>query len=341
MKELIGLTIYCSFYFIFRSDELFGGCSCLLIGDWGQLPPVMDLPLYITVSRSELSDLGSVNYHQFDHAIILDQVMRQAGNNDTQQQFRDILMRLRNGELSIEDWKHLIKQTLAEAEDPSSFNDALRLFPSTAAVSEYNVAKLHANGQPVAMIKAVHSGPGASKVSADDAGGLEPIVCLAQGARVMLTANLWVQAGLVNGAMGTVVAICYDEGGEPPPNLPVAVTVRFDSYSGPTLPDGTVPIIPLRRTWLSTEKQCSRLQLPLKLAWAVTIHKCQGMTLSKAVIDVGKKEFSAGLTFVACSRVRQLKDLLFVPPFPFQRVANLAKSHRHTERLREESGCKV
>ena len=109
MKELIGLAIYCSFYFIFRSDELFGGCSCLLIGDWGQLPPGMDLPLYTTVSRSELSDLGSVNYHQFDHAIILDQVMRQAGNNDTQQQFRDILMRLRNGELSVEDWKHLMK----------------------------------------------------------------------------------------------------------------------------------------------------------------------------------------------------------------------------------------
>ena len=203
-------------------------------------------------------------------------------------------------------------------------------------MSEYNVAKLHANGQPVAMIKAVHSGPGASKVSADDAGGLEPMVCLAQGARVMLTANLWVQAGLVNGAMGTVVAICYGEARGSPPNLPIAVTVRFDSYCGPTLPDGTVPIIPLLRTWLFTEKQCSRLQLPLKLVWAVTIHKCQGMTLNKAVIDVGKKEFSAGLTFVTCSRVRQLKDLLFVPPFPFQRVANLAKSHRHTERLREE-----
>ena len=297
----------------------------------------MDLPLYTTVSRTELSDLGSVNYHLFDRAITLDQVMRQAGNDSAQQLFRNILMRLRNGELRVEDWKHLIQQTPVEVgDDTSGFDEALRLFPTTSAVSEYNVTKLHSNDQPVAVIKAVHSGAGAIKASADDAGGLEPVVCLAHGARVMLTTNLWVQVGLVNGAMGTVVAICYDDAGESPPRLPVAVTVRFDSFSGPTLSDGSVPITPLRRTWLSTDKTCSRLQLPLKLAWAVTIHKCQGMTLNKAVVDLGKKEFSAGLTFVACSRVRQLKDLLFVPPFPFQRVANLASSYRHSERLHEE-----
>ena len=297
----------------------------------------MDLPLYTTVSRTELSDLGSVNYHLFDRAITLDQVMRQAGNDSAQQLFRNILMRLRNGELRVEDWKHLIQQTPVEVDDDTSgFDEALRLFPTTSAVSEYNVTKLYSNDQPVAVIKAVHSGAGAIKASADDAGGLEPVVCLAHGARVMLTTNLWVQVGLVNGAMGTVVAICYDNAGESPPRLPVAVTVRFDSFSGPTLSDGSVPITPLRRTWLSTDKTCSRLQLPLKLAWAITIHKCQGMTLNKAVVDLGKKEFSAGLTFVACSRVRQLKDLLFVTPFPFQRVANLASSYRHSERLHEE-----
>ena len=68
------------------------------------------------------------------------------------------------------------------------------------------------------------------------------------GARVMLTANLWVDMGLVNGTMGTVLAICYGSGGASP-HLPVAVMVRFDSYQGPTLPDGTVPITPIRQTW--------------------------------------------------------------------------------------------
>ena len=319
-----------------RSEELFGGRSCLLTGDWGQLPPVMDLPLYTTVSRTELSDLGSIDYHLFDHAVVLDRVMRQAGQDADQECFRNLLLRLRNAELTVEDWKYLMTRTAGEVGDTKSFDEALRLYPTIEAVAEHNVAKLRASGQPIAVLRAVHTGPGASKATLDDAGGLEPVICIAHGARVMLSANLWVEVGLVNGALGTVEAICY-EGDQRPPDLPIAVTVKFDSYSGPTLPDGTVPITPLRRTWFSTTKQCSRLQIPLKLAWAVTIHKSQGLTLDKAVIDVGKKEFSTGLTFVACSRVRQLNDLLFVPPFSFQRVANLSKSVRLKDRLIEDA----
>ncbi len=52
--------------------------SNLVIGDWGQLPPVMDLPLYTTVYST---DLGSANYRFFDSAVVLDRVMRQAGDN--------------------------------------------------------------------------------------------------------------------------------------------------------------------------------------------------------------------------------------------------------------------
>lgn len=105
-----------------------------------------------------------------------------------------------------------MKCTASEVGDMREFDNALHLFPTTESVAKYNVEKLHSNGQPVAMNKAIHSGPGASKGSTEDAGGLEHVVCLAQGARVMLTSNLWVQVGLVNGAMGTVKAICYEEG---------------------------------------------------------------------------------------------------------------------------------
>ncbi len=221
-----------------RSDQVLGGCSCLLFGDFGQLPPVMDLPLYTTTTSSALSDIGSSGYQSFDRAVVLDQIMRQAGQDPSQVLFRNILLRLRNGEVTE---KHLMARTPVHITNISSFDNAIHLFPTVEAVVEHNDSCC----QPVATIKAVHSGPNASKGSLDDAGGLEPVVCLAKGAHVMLPSNLWVDMGLVNGAMGTIQAICYRDG-QAPPSLPVAVTVLFDHYSGPTPTDGTVPITPLR-----------------------------------------------------------------------------------------------
>ncbi len=58
-----------------HTQEVFGGCSYILCGDFGQLPPVMDLPLYTTDSHTELSDQGRTAYQHFDTAFILDQVM--------------------------------------------------------------------------------------------------------------------------------------------------------------------------------------------------------------------------------------------------------------------------
>ena len=317
-----------------KSQVLFGGCSVLLFGDFGQLPPVFGLPLYTTQTSSDLADQGCRAYSQFTAAFTLTQVMRQSGQDPEQVRFRDILLRLRNAETTEGDWKHLMEQTPTKISDQSSFVTALRLFPMVEDVADYNANRLMDCGHPIAEIKAVHTGGNASSASPDDAGGLDPVVKLAKSARVMLTSNLWVEMGLVNGAMGTVEAICYLR--DKPPALPVAVMVRFDHYTGPTVHDGTVPITPIRRNWSSSGGQCSRLQLPLKLAWAVTIHKSQGLTLDKVVIDVGKKEFSCGLSFVACSRVRKLKDILFVPPFPFQRLTSIARSRRLQERKEED-----
>ena len=109
------------------------------------------------------------------------------------------------------------------------------------------------------------TGPNASKVSPDDVAGLDQLICIAHGARVMLTSKLWTEFGLVNGAMATVIAICY-KSGQALPNLPVSVMVQFNSYPGLTLHDRTVSITPIRHTWSASNAQCSCLQLPLKLA---------------------------------------------------------------------------
>ena len=81
--------------------------------------------------------------------------------------------------------------------------------------------------------------------------------------------------------------------------------------------------------------------IPLKLAWAVTIYKAQGLTLHKVVVDIGKKEFSSGLIYVACSRVRCLKDLLFTAPFPYERLSNMCKSKHLQEQLQEDLRLKT
>ena len=79
----------------------------------------------------------------------------------------------------------------------------------------------------------------------------------------------------------------------------------------------------------------SRQLLPLRLSWAVTVHKSQGLTLDQAVIDIGKKDFSTGLSFVALSRVRKLQDCL-IQQFTFDRLKNLSKNKNISLRKNEE-----
>ena len=87
--------------------------------------------------------------------------------------------------------------------------------------------------------------------------------------------------------------------------------------------------------WEAKSTNCSRLQLPNCLAWAITVHKSQGLTLPKAIIDFGEREYAAGLSFVAVSRVRALNDLLF-RPFSFERLQRIKNSKRLQDRKDEE-----
>ena len=147
---------------------------------------------------------------------------------------------------------------------------------------------------PVAAINAVHSSPVAAATKAEDAGELLPVVFLAKCARVMLTANLWPEVGLCNGATGTIQDFIYQEQ-HAPPDLPIAVLVQFNNYCGPTLLQSCVPIVPITYEWTSGKHQLFRQQFPLQPCYTLTIHKSQGHTIKKVVIDLEKAKMAAGI----------------------------------------------
>lgn len=139
----------------------------------------------------------------------------------------------------------------------------------------------------------------AKKASADEMSGLEPVVFHAKGAHVMLTLNLWIYVVLCNGATGTVVEFIYAIN-QQPPDLPIAVIVMFDDYTGPSISNNIeqcvlICSIAIMSDTLGTVNE--RQQTPLKLAWAITIHKRQGLTLTNAWIDTGKTERTPGIFF--------------------------------------------
>jgi ATP-dependent DNA helicase PIF1 len=332
-------------------------------GDFAWLPPVGDTPLYSDKSssaRTTLSQEGCMVFEHFTQSVTLDTVYRQAGNDHDQVAFRDALLHLRTYSTTQEDYDLLATRfwdVLTPAER-LTFEDVIHLLPTRAAVLEFNCRHLSSTGQPVIRYKAKHNHSEAKKASDDDADGLEKEVLLAEGAKVMLTCNLWTSKGnvaytilinnilksfslgLVNGAQGIVKKIWFHQGSNPCSHLPAVVFVKFDGYTGKMIgmilinivlcssylgPDNPgwegidpswVPIVPSIAHWENKSgKLLSRTQLPLNMAWGITIHKSQGLTLEHAVIELGRSDFSAGLSFVAISRVKSLKGLAFRSQF--------------------------
>ena len=96
-----------------------------------------------------------------------------------------------------------------------------------------------------------------------------------------------------------------------------------------------MPISPVDTTWQDGGTQV-RTQLPLRLCWAITLHKSQGQTLDKAVIDLGPKEACTGLSFVCLGRANRLVDLI-AEPMSFDRIGNLGNCRKRLARSTSRS----
>ena len=148
--------------------------------------------------------------------------------------------------------------------------------------------------------------------------GLQAVVQLAVGARVMLRRNIDTTIGLANGALGTVVSIKAHH-----------IAVRFDNIPEP------YRVEKVKSKFMVLKKIfVYRKQFPLILAFAVTIHKCQGLSLDCAMMELSDQVFSPGMAYVALSRVKQLENLHLIA-FKPQSVMVSSKCLQEVNRLRQ------
>jgi hypothetical protein len=337
LQQLSFLDQRCRQVFPQHSTVSFGGLNIILFGDFFQLPPVGSKPLFaeLTATASVEDIQGQTAYRAFNQTIELDVIMRQQGNSSIQRDFRDALEGLRHSSVSISHWKTLISrvQNQLTTTEVNSFNNALRIYGKKADVFEFNRLKLQDLQVAILPIYATNNPSIASKFTSDEAGNLHNELLLCIGARVMLTENLWTERGLVNGTIGTVrdiqwVATTMDFRKE----SPFVILVEFDGYSGPFLEGNSVPIFRSVREFTHGSKLCQRVQFPLTVAYAITIHKSQGITLKKAVMNLAEKDFAPGLSYVAVSRVKTLDGLMFEESFDYSRF-KAKESNIHRWRL--------
>ena len=273
--------------------------------------------------------------------------MRQQGED--QKPFREVLDRLANGDFTSDDYLFLRQRSLKgdgklkENEINEFYENATLLCAYNKDLVSYNISRIKALGSPIAIIKSSNSDPAVASILAAKAQGLPSQVMLAKDCKVILTSNLWKEAGLTNGAKGLVKYIIY-ESNKKPKALPSMVIVQFPQYLGPSYLkncDKCVPIVPIRREWYRGKKPCWRLMLPLKPAYGTTIHSSQGQSLDRVIIDLGMREFSNGLTYTAISRCKKFEHLSFRSQDRYQRFASIYRAQVFKDRQLQDKKEKV
>lgn len=180
----------------------FGGMNIVLCGDFFQLPPVSGSALFVIPAETRLLEIaGRQAYYAFHHTLELTRLMRQQGNG--QLAFRSALEGLRGNTLTYRDWQLLASRTATtlSAQERRSFDDATRIYFRNEDVRDCNERRLRETNNPVLKLKAIHDDQAiGSRASIDECSQLEDEIEVAIGCRIMLLANIWTEAGLVNSA---------------------------------------------------------------------------------------------------------------------------------------------
>lgn len=288
-----------------QPNKPFGGLQLVLVGDFCQLPPVSK-----DMSGAEVelrfvfeSDLWA---NTVDTVVLLNKIWRQADPV-----YQKILGEVRFGEISKES-EEILKGRMGTNWQDESIQPTL-LFSRNFDVDKINTTNLNAITTEQKFYKAttlfeprrwhdegnLGEPPAKGSDSANfaisklnqDATYAETLE-LRLGAQVMLITNMDTAVGLVNGSRGLIV------GFEPVRGFP---TVKFKN--------GLTRLIEPFIWWSHEFPHIGQQQIPLRVAYAITIHKSQGASIDSAIVDIGRNTFEYGQAYVALSRVRSLEGL--------------------------------
>lgn len=310
----------------------FGGIQLVITGDFFQLPPVPDSG---KIARFAF-DAATWNT-SIEHTIGLHHVFRQKDPV-----FAGMLNEMREGRLSEASIRAF--KSLHRPIEFSDMIDSTELFPTRSEVERANSTKMSQLVGDVRLYEARDGGTITDKTMRDKllSNCMAPeSINLKKGAQVMLIKNI--DESLVNGSLGKIIGFMTEsefdnytenenqfaatQGGtfkdETKDRTALAKNRLMDNLLGSTtqrwpvvrftLADSTTrDLLCQRETWKielpDGEVQASRAQIPLILAWALSIHKAQGQTLERVKVDLGKV-FEKGQAYVALSRATSMQGL--------------------------------
>lgn len=255
----------------------FGGVQLCLLGDFTQLPPTNNGIYCFKANAWKKLEMN---------IICLKTIERQ--KNDIL--FQNILNEVRWGKCSRESYLHLkqLRKTKVEHGIIPTI-----LFPKNIDVDTVNDYKFQAllgklNSVKTTIYKTQYSNMYAQAWAKSSK--VPETLTLCPGAQVVCTWNISQDNGIINGTRG-IVKTCY----------PTKVVISLTNGE-----DYTIELLTIKD---EDDPNVSFTFIPLKLAWALTIHKSQGMTLDAVVIDLGDGIFEYGQAYTALSRVRDMKSV--------------------------------
>ena len=308
-----------------RSDAPFGGIQMLYIGDLFQLPPVVkedEWNLLKPYYRSPFFFHSKVVERNPPVYLELKKIYRQR-----EQFFVDMLNRVRNDQLTDRDLQVLNQQYQPHFKVPEG--------EKYITLTTRNAKADHINGQELDRLKSkAYQFTGRIKGEFPDyALPTEMILTLKEGAQIMFIKNdVGEQRRYYNGKLGTISHIDDED-----------IEVK--------LADSEEVILLEKEVWsnirytlnketkeIEEEELGSFEQYPIRLAWAITIHKSQGLTFERAVIDTGDA-FAPGQAYVALSRCTSLESIVLLSPISYRSVqtdihaVNLSKTEKRETEL--------